>query len=376
MIEPLIFIFIYCIQLTPNSKLINLILSKFFFHIFIARFEITKDTLPNEIWQEYYESPSENYTIITNNTSPIISMNLYFLLLSNFKDFNNHVINCNVDSLKLIHSVCTYTNIIRTEGDGGCVYFEGSSSIVQDRFCAIKCYTPNRGKYSYVNVKTETNKNLVNFGSFYQCGNDSTGSSCIYHHHGVQTLISSNITNTKSRRDPAYSFLYSPVLINLCCFISNDNQESDYMCMNHFATPDSFVKNSLIKNNTCKNDSQFYGLLYCQEGIITVSECIFFQNQASFIFSAVQGGIMTIIHCFGDVLTAACTADGSITSNEISTDAFDLKLSLFSLGKCEAEFPIQFRLIFVRNKCEKTLLIDRPILLDFSFNYLVSLKNN
>ncbi|EAY04503.1 hypothetical protein TVAG_453200 [Trichomonas vaginalis G3] len=331
--------------------------------------------VPSEIWEEYFGQPTQDYTDITDNKKPTISSN-FFLLSSDFKDFSDNVINCAKDSIKLLHSICTYSNITRSSGDGGCIYFSCSSSIVQDRFCSFKCYTPGNGKHSYTHVKTKTNKNVVNLSSLYQCGHDNTGYSSIFHYNGLQSLISTNNTKTRCQDCAGYCFENSPVNINYCCFISNDNHESDLVCMCHYETPDSFLKRSLFRNNSCYIGDYYLGLIHSSySSNVTVSECIFLKNKADNTFSADYRGIITVINCTGDVLTAS-SYDASVYTNEMRNSSFDLTLSLLSLGKCEAEFPFSFELILFRSKNKKKLVFEDLLSFNFSLECLINLSRS
>ncbi|EAY05857.1 hypothetical protein TVAG_284400 [Trichomonas vaginalis G3] len=122
--------------------------------------------------------------------------------------------------------------------------------------------------------------------------------------------------------------------------------------MNHYKTPDSFVKNSIFKNNTAQIQNGGWGLITTSYTKVTVSECILIGNKADHTFSAANNGIITVIHCRGDDLSASKTYNGgSFNTDEIATDPFDLPLSLLSLGQCEAENPISIELIL--NEIEK-----------------------
>ncbi|EAY04486.1 hypothetical protein TVAG_453030 [Trichomonas vaginalis G3] len=328
--------------------------------------------VPSDIWEECFGQPTQDHTDITNNTKPTISSD-FFLFSSEFKDFSDNVINCEKNSIKLLHSICTYSNINRPSGNGGCIYFSCSSSIVQDRFCSFKCYTKDYGKHSYTYVKTNTNKNVVNLTSLYQCGHDYTGSASIYHNYGLQSLISTNNTKTRCRDYAGYYFLNSPVNINYCCFISNDNHESNYVCMYHYKTPDSFVKKSLFRNNSCYTSNSYYGLITSSysSSNVTVSECIFLKNKASNTFSA-YSAIITVINCTGDVLTAS-SYDASVYTNEMKVCSFDLTLSLHALGSCEAS-PISFELILCLSKHKKKHFFGFLLSFNFSLECFINIS--
>ena len=322
--------------------------------------------VPKDIWEEYYGPPGEKYTTIESNEKHTISQN-FFLLSSNFFNFTSNVIDCSISSIKFLHSICTYTNITRSSGYGGCIYFYGNSSIVQDRFCSINCFSTGNRMHSYTDTRKETNKNFVNLSSLYQCGHDYTGGSSIFHNYGEKTLISTNNTNTKSFSGSGYSFLNNPVNINFCCFISNDNHETSPICMCHMNTIDSFVKKSIFKNNSVKADGTSLGLLSLAfSSNVTVIECIFLENNANHTFDSNFNSVLTIINCIGD-LSATNVWGHKANTDKMKTDSFNLSLSLLSLGKCEAEHPFSFEFPLFISKIKRKI----HFRLNFSFSFLI-----
>ena len=145
--------------------------------------------------------------------------------------------------------------------------------------------------------------------------------------------------------------------------------------MYHSFTPDSFVKRSLFRNNSCKTGNTYYGLIYSFCSNVTVSECIFLKNKASNTFGA-YSAIITVINCTGDVLTASTGYSGSVYTNEMRNSSFDLTLSLLSLGKCEAEFPFSFELILFRSKNKKKLVFEDLLSFNFSLECLINLSSS
>ena len=307
--------------------------------------------------------PSKEYTSITDSTKPTISSD-FFLLSSSFKDFSDNIINCTINSIRLLHSLCTYTNITRNSENGGCVFFNCSSSIVQDRFYATKCYTPDHGKYSYTVVQRKENKNFVNLSSLCQCGQDYSGDASILHQYGNKTLISTNNTKSRCNRMAGYRVRINPVNVNFCCFISNDNPIGTFVGMYHYDTPDSFVKRSLFRNNTCKIGDTHWGLIGSESSFLTVSECIFLENIAPHTIG-IWYGILTVTHCIVDSFTASSTFHGIIYTNEMKTDCLKIGFSLPSIEECKTENLKPFE--HGKNKLDVLKFI-------FSFNIFYSEK--
>ncbi|EAY05850.1 hypothetical protein TVAG_284330 [Trichomonas vaginalis G3] len=150
------------------------------------------------------------------------------------------------------------------------------------------------------------------------------------------------------------------------------------ICMLHWQTPDSFVKNSIFKNNTAKISKGGYGLITSSSSPsnVTVSECIFIGNKADHTFSCESNGIITVIHCRGDDLSASKIYGGSFNTDKIETDPFDLPLSLLSLGKCEAENPISIELILNEIEKKNSHIFDEFCSLNLTLECFLNLKRS
>ncbi|EAX97419.1 hypothetical protein TVAG_437980 [Trichomonas vaginalis G3] len=148
--------------------------------------------------------------------------------------------------------------------------------------------------------------------------------------------------------------------------------------MAHIYTPDSFIKRSIFRNNTCKTGDSHWGLIGCDysPSNVTVSECIFTNNKADHTFGTSSSAIITVINCTGDVLTADYMLSGSVYTNKMSTNSFDIPLSLLSLGKCEAEFPFSFEPILLRSKKKKKLDFEDLLSFNFSLECLFNLTSS
>lgn len=137
----------------------------------------------------------------------------------------------------------------------------------------------------------------------------------------------------------------------------------------HEKTPNSFVKMSLFRNNSCLTKTSHWGVISSYDSSnVTVSDCIFLKNKADHTFSASMNGIITIISCFGDILTAG-TSIGSCNTNKMKTNSFNLSLSLLSLGKCDAEFLFSFELLLLGSSKKFELLFS----MNFSFECVINI---
>ena len=252
---------------------------------------------------------------------------------------------------------------------GGVIYFGASGFFVQDRFCSNECCSTGSGLHSHSSLS----KHIINLSSLSQCGQNNTGSCSLYHSDETMSLTSLNITQTRCNKKSGYHIQLCYFNISFCCFISNNNQEN--ACLYHETTPHSFIKRSNFKNNSC--DSYF---LYASSNIeatdINISECIFFENNVSTVFYANHDSTIYIIDCTGDSLTIGfddAPHPGTINTDQMKTDPFNLTLSLLSLGKCEAEFPFSFDLILFESK-KKYFIIYLPFSFSFSLLFLINIK--
>ena len=195
---------------------------------------------------------------------------------------------------------------------------------------------------------------------------------------GIITFTSTNVTKAKCGGYACSYIRSDPFNVSFCCFISNDNQKYGLTCLYHFDTSDSFIKKSLFINNSCKiyYDFDYYGVITNEMSRLTVLECIFFKNKAKHAFGAINA-VITVINCYGDVLTANIRDHrGTIYTSKMTTSPFNLTLSLLSLGKCEAEFPLSFDLILFGSKKKEILVFEDLFSFNFSLECLFNLTNS
>ena len=284
--------------------------------------------------------PAKDPTTVTNNKKPVFSGN-FFLLSSNFKEFNDNIINCSRNNIYLLHSLCTYTDITQITGKSGCIYFSCQSSIVQDRFCSVKCCTTESGLHSYTYIHTETQKNFVNLSSLYQCGDSKNGDGTLSHSYGNKTFISTNISNTMCKNEACFYFGAYGAKINYCYFMSNQNHYDYCKYMYGFAVPDSFITQSIFKNNSFKNGDYGTLLEIILESNLIISECIFLENILEHTFVASERSSLSLINCIVDRFLLYYDI-AIIQTSKIKTNKLKLELSFLSLKKCQGKNPFIF----------------------------------
>ena len=103
------------------------------------------------------------------------------------------------------------------------------------------------------------------------------------------------------------------------------------------ATPNSTVKNSIFRKNKCLISDSNMGLIECQVANLEFSECIFLENTAKCIFTAFNKGNITVIHCFGDNITAIGFGGGIMNTNEMKTQSFNISFPFYSMIECKIE---------------------------------------
>ncbi|EAX89647.1 hypothetical protein TVAG_195010 [Trichomonas vaginalis G3] len=99
--------------------------------------------------------------------------------------------------------------------------------------------------------------------------------------------------------------------------------------MYHLSTSNSNVTYSMFLENYAFVSTE-WGLLLTEANDLTVNQCVFLRNTASFTFATYKGGTMTVIHCSGDTLTNS----GSVDAALMSTESFEIKYQVNSQGKC------------------------------------------
>lgn len=112
----------------------------------------------------------------------------------------------------------------------------------------------------------------------------------------------------------------------------------------------SYLKQSIVKNNTCIIFANDYGFLASTSADLIISECIFLNNRAYYTFTANYHATITVIDCIVDLKTATSSSDGRVDLDQVETEFFKLELSL---SNCESHEKFSYECIANSKKTEK-----------------------
>ena len=125
------------------------------------------------VWELFYNTSPNSQPINGTNVSATSKNKECFLYNCMFIGITTHsAISFEESNIKFLSSDCSFHNC-SSDTNGGSIYFNCSSSIVQYRSCGYKSKTiSGRGHHSCVELVTNTSyKNYIYECSFYDCGN-------------------------------------------------------------------------------------------------------------------------------------------------------------------------------------------------------------
>ena len=132
------------------------------------------DFIDAAIWKTFYQSNGPEKTISGKNAKIPTGSHSYFLSNCKFVKLRSSAINFNSDDCEFLHYKCEF-NKCTNNGNGGAIYFSGSSSIIQYQFTATRCTTietTQKGQFCYISI---SNKNVSYsvISSISECENEN-----------------------------------------------------------------------------------------------------------------------------------------------------------------------------------------------------------
>lgn len=244
----------------------------------------------------------------------------------------------------MLHSSCFFDRCSKT-GNGGAIYFAGTSSIVQHRFCTTSTtISSGNGFHSYTNCNNNNNnevyKNVLIDCSISQCDKQSS-----YHlislYYGQCGIFNSNISknSVKSFSGFSVSNAKGECMVNFTTF--KDNYAAEWVCLYHIQSPEGSYKD--YKCNIVNNSqgSKQYGIIHSHDEV-TVENCTIlgsYGNGKPFSKEYSTGCSFFIINCRVDSLELATSGGTFSTFNIIFTNVLNA-LPHLSTFKCEAKLKL------------------------------------
>ena len=295
---------------------------------------IQTDQAPNDIWELFYETTPKSSPVSGQNVATQVSENECFLYDCIFIITTNSAISFEKSNNKFLNSDCSFNNC-SSNTNGGSIYFNCSSSIVQYRSCGYKSKTNDQGHHSYVeSVYKWNNKNYLYESSFYECGNLEK-SFTNYLQYGNIEVKSINTSFCEANFDSGI-ILYEPTSLSNVTYSSFCNTTSNYLILSLDWGNYSFNFCNVLNNEHKKSD---YGTTFSAFGSTVLIE------NSSFLGNTGPGkefyqkriGSITVKDSFCDRIDKTYRA---VTTNNVQNTSSIHNLSHLSSYLCEAEFPI------------------------------------
>ncbi|EAX92248.1 hypothetical protein TVAG_164930 [Trichomonas vaginalis G3] len=293
------------------------------------------DQSPDDVWELFYNTPPNSKPIQGTNVTAKSTNNECFLYNCIFITITTKsAIYFTNTNNKFLNSYCSFTNC-SSNSNGGSIYFNCNSSIVQYRTCGYKSKTNSYGHHSYVElVDKSNNKNYLYESSFYLCGNLEKSS--------TNSLYFGNIEVKSINTSFCKASYFSGILLNQPTSLSNVTYSS--FCnttSNNLILSLDYGNYSFNFCNVLNNERKYSTLgTFCAGGsTVLIENCSFLGNTGSEkeIYQYDSGSI-TVKNSFCDRIIDKTY--GSVTTNNVQNISSIHNLSHFSSYLCEAEFPI------------------------------------
>lgn len=294
------------------------------------------DQLPDDVWKLFYNTSPKSEPIQGTNVTARSTNNECFLYNCIFITITtNSAIYFTNTNNNFLNSYCSFTNC-SSNTDGGSIYFNCDSSIVQYRTCGYKSKTNSQeGHHSYVKlVYNSNNKNYLYESSFYECGNLEK-SFTNYLFYGNIEVKSINTSFCEAAWDSGI-YLGDPTSLGNVTYSSFCNTTSYYTILSLENGNYNFNFCNVLNNEHKESD---YRTFYAFGSTVLIENCSFLGNTGpGKEFYQYYSGSITVKDSFCDRIIDQTY--GSVTTNNVQNTSSIHNLSHFSSYLCEAEFPI------------------------------------
>ncbi|EAX85992.1 hypothetical protein TVAG_020770 [Trichomonas vaginalis G3] len=293
------------------------------------------DQSPDDVWELFYNT-SPNPEPIQGKNVPITSTNnecflyncIFITITTNSAIYFTNTRN------KFLNSYCSFTNC-SSNTNGGSIYFNCSSSIVQYRTCGYKSKTNSQeGHHSYVElVYNSNNKNYLYESSFYLCGNLEKRATNLLWYGNIE--VKSINTSFCEAGSGSGIYLTVPTSLSNVTYSSFCNTTSYYKILELDWGNYSFNFCNVLNN---KHKESNWGTFYAGGSTVLIENCSFLGNTGpGKEFYQDYSGSITVKDSFCDRIDKTFQL---VTTNNVENIYSIHNLSHFSSYLCEAEFPI------------------------------------
>ncbi|EAX96630.1 hypothetical protein TVAG_149050 [Trichomonas vaginalis G3] len=296
------------------------------------------DQSPGDVWELFYNTSSNSEPIQGTNVQAASTNNECFLYNCIFIDITtNSAISFSEANNKFLNSYCSFNNC-SSNTNGGSIYFQCNSSIVQYRTCGCKSetnYEDGNGHHSYVwLISSSNNKNNLYLSSFYECGNlgkPHTNNLC----YGNIEVKSINTSFCEAHYGSGIC-LSDPTSLSNVTYSSFCNTTSNYFILDLANGNYNFNFCNVLNN---EHKESVYGTFFAFGSTVLIENCSFLGNTGPGVeFCQYLRGSITVKDSFCDRIIDKTYE--SVTTNNVENIYSIHHLSHFSSYLCEAKFPI------------------------------------
>lgn len=295
-------------------------------------------TAPRDIWYHFFSDSFDGNEFVgcyNNNCKIHLSASESYVYACLFLSMRSGAINFNQDNIKFLHSSCFFENCFRDDY-GGAIYFKGSSSVIQHRFCSINASSNGKdgcNSYIYLSANKE---NIISECSISQCL-PQKGPGLNRLAYGKCGFYSSNVTKNRIGWASGFDVYYAdgPTTLNFSTF--EGNHVNGNACIYLHSNGYFFAYNCNIKN--CTQYSKSYGIIHCNTQL-TLQSCSIIGPYGNGTAFSANENINDIFYIYDCNIDPYSTYTGSyVTKGIIITKKFNL-ISHLSTYKCKVSFEL------------------------------------
>lgn len=290
--------------------------------------------MPSDVWKQYYDQSYDgNKYENCDNCIVYAFQNELYVYKGLFHELLSGSISVTSKDVKFLHSACFFDACSRNS-NGGAIYFNCQSSIIQHRFCTFNTtVTDGEGFHSYSNLIDNNieNKNYLIECSISSCSQPSKSYVAALY-FGFCGVFSSNISNNHVYHFSGYAFtnVKGTSITNFSTL--KDNYAEGYICAQHRNTAlgdyniyaSNFINNSQVMS--------ILGTVNANDNMI-ITNCTFHGSYGNGKpFSTEGSGIMIIKYCNVDIFEC-------YTGGTFSTTFVFITKSLNVLSQISKCFP-------------------------------------
>lgn len=280
-------------SLNFNTKFFKVSLS-----IFLSIVMILWDILHLSEWQDVYHSDSNVQEAYTESKLYNQSAGNFYVRKVTFSSLKSGAIYLNSKEGSSLISSCTFINNSNTENyQGGSITLNCANSALQ-RSCSIESRSSSNLGTVFAQITDSTEDGLNLFSeisvSSNNCGN-KIGLNGIKIEYGKISFSKNNLTKNYAESNSAFSINTASGNINYSLIYQN---EAEFRIISQYDKHANYSFIIFTNNTINRTDSNFHGMIYCENGNMNFDNCYFENNnQSNEYFFGANNGYICLFQC-------------------------------------------------------------------------------